>query len=415
MISIIFLEKNTIYDADGEDRIIFAADNIDAGKFERADNPEDGSSNSIWQSTVRDEEGNSLMTAIRQGSSQDLQIHYKDDSVTIKNFFLSPNVQKEDGNWSALGITLNNQNPRNLPNKSNVGTNHQVHRFTHTYIASESSSLSRDEVAALRLKDAQSVTSSLKDDSLFNSNNGSVVAYLDAGNDVAYGGRGYDWLFGEEGNDILYGSALSARPAQYGEDEDRDYLVGGAGNDLIYGLDGDDIIYTEEDNSRGKKSSYLSTTNSNKRGDWASGGKGNDQIYGSENKDFLLGGEGSDVIRAGASDDVVIGDGNIFPNVKLHRLTDTIDEFTNGRLSSTVTGFVMRPQNLSFDENTDDVTKPPHLLNQNAWKVEIVDKEKGDYKVSHALNLRFDEPISSSAKNSVDYLYGGAGNDLIIG
>ncbi|XXQ67829.1 hypothetical protein ACKLNO_09435 [Neisseriaceae bacterium B1] len=416
-------DNDTIFDADASGQIIFS-DGVQAALFKRTSDQDN-----LWLGV--DASGNVIanLSATRVGNDLHLSYTYAEketindsgvevavdtpatEQPIIKDFFVT--AKNEDGQWSGLGIQLNKSEPSNIPNKSTIGTHSRVIRFSHEYLSNNDNNLSAEQLADNRVKAAKIVSGSLNDDNLFNGSNGSAVVYFDAGNDVAYGGRGYDWLFGEDGNDVLYGSALSIRPAQFSDNEDHDYLVGGLGNDLIYGVDGDDVIYTEDDNTRGKRASYLSNECSNQRGDWASGGKGNDQIYVGQNKDFLLGGEGNDIIRAGASDDVVVGDAHIFPNIKLQSFQTTIEEITN-KGQQTLAASLSRAQNLDFfNESVDVVTDTRHHTNQNAWTVQV-DKDNGQFTVAHALGLRFNETANESLAGT-DYLFGGAGNDLVIG
>lgn len=146
------------------------------------------------------------------------------------------------------------------------------------------------------------------------------------GNDRVYGGAGADELYGGEGNDYLYVDGDDT-VIQGGDGVDRVYVQGSDGVDLnladsevehaygaggndaldgsglttntsIYGRDGDDEITggSGNDNVRGDAGS-----------DTVDGGTGNDRAYGGDGADTVSGGDGADRVYGDAGDDIVDG------------------------------------------------------------------------------------------------------------
>ena len=135
-------------------------------------------------------------------------------------------------------------------------------------------------------------------DAVLNGGPGNDRVHGEAGNDDLYGGTGNDKLYGGSGNDELDGRAGA------------DYLGGGAGNDhAIYwnrtksvtaNLDG-----KANDGEKGEKDTIATDVENL----W--GGSGNDTLTGNARVNYIEGWGGKDVIRGGASHDLLSAGGNL--------------------------------------------------------------------------------------------------------
>ncbi|NEQ47521.1 MAG: hypothetical protein F6K00_29855 [Leptolyngbya sp. SIOISBB] len=103
----------------------------------------------------------------------------------------------------------------------------------------------------------------------------STEIYTNDGDDSVSGSLGNDQLGGGAGNDTLEGSA------------GRDWLSGSSGDDLIKGGDGDDIGH------------YFGYVNGANRFAGLYGGEGNDTLEGGEGNDYLDPGQGVEVVSGG--------------------------------------------------------------------------------------------------------------------
>lgn len=152
----------------------------------------------------------------------------------------------------------------------------------------------------------------------YDSEVGSEIVEVGAGNDVLYGEEGDDLIKGGAGNDYLDGGV--------GDDTleggvGNDTLVGGDGNDDLYGNDGDDKIlfgngddYVEGgagndfiDDIEGAVGNGNDTILAGEGDDTVYAGNGNDEIYGNEGKDLLFGEDGNDTILGGDDNDTIYG------------------------------------------------------------------------------------------------------------
>ncbi|MET4129631.1 Hint domain-containing protein [Roseovarius sp. MBR-6] len=119
--------------------------------------------------------------------------------------------------------------------------------------------------------------------------------------DEIEGGRGNDSIFGESGNDTINaGAPLSDTPlpdlgfpglfpADADPENDRDFVDGGDGDDVITTGDDADTIFGGAGN------------------DFIDGGIDADEIDGGDGNDTIIGGEGSDTIFGGRGDDLIYG------------------------------------------------------------------------------------------------------------
>ncbi len=131
------------------------------------------------------------------------------------------------------------------------------------------------------------------------SGDGNDEVYGDEGNDTITDTEGSDTVYGGDGNDVIDTSNGSdplpdlAYPGLWAADadpnDDKDFVDGGTGDDVIStGDDADSIIG--------------GTGN-----DTIDGGIDADTIDGGEGNDVIIGGEGSDIIDGGAGDDLIYG------------------------------------------------------------------------------------------------------------
>ena len=142
------------------------------------------------------------------------------------------------------------------------------------------------------------------------------------GDDVIIGSEGNDSLFGGQGNDTIYGGLDPSFPdavnipddgfgAPFGPDPDpennKDFIDGGAGDDVIFGQDDDDTILGGTGND---------TIDGGVDDDSISGGAGDDSLLGDHGDDFiqgnfgddtLVGGRGSDTLEGNGDNDLIIG------------------------------------------------------------------------------------------------------------
>lgn len=168
-----------------------------------------------------------------------------------------------------------------------------------------------------------SVDAGLGDDRIFGGTGADTISgnvgndWIDGGqgNDTLFGGDGRDTVYGGNGNDVIDTSAgLTAgspdvgypfqTPAPgfgnpfpfpgYAADDDpfndRDFVSGGAGNDVIRTGDDNDTVYGDSGNDR---------INAGYDDDLVFGGAGNDVLEGAEGNDVLDGGDGDDLIYGG--------------------------------------------------------------------------------------------------------------------
>lgn len=278
-----------------------------------------------------------------------------------------------------------------------------------------------------RLSHARKQLGSHSDDMMLNTLNGSAVAFLGDGNDVAYGGYGYDWIYGESGNDILLGSSLAAlnsRPQQYGQNGkeknvptgllDRDYLVGGSGSDLIFGIDGDDIIYTDEDGTNGKTAGHLLPEN---------------KVLSALRGDLAAGGKGNDHIYGSVARDLLTGGAGrdtIFGGAGDDVLIGDGELFPDIKRSLQVSAEEIIMTNMRDTTTNNTVWRVQHLpfdaqtdkvtdlKHQNNQNAWDFRIENGEYIYESAITKRFNEHRVKTGGDD-DLLFGGEGNDLLIG
>ncbi|OBX88455.1 putative Ig domain-containing protein [Moraxella nonliquefaciens] len=411
-------DHDTIFDADGKGRILFDNKPLPTDFILKQ------GLSGIWE--AKDSAGNVLYTAYRIGD--DLSIHDTKvpDVARIKDFFLT--ATQQDTTYSALSIILGDS-------QADIDKNRT---YTIKAIDGFLSHIGTGAFPAQYLD----IYGSNKTDTIFGT--GRKYLNIDAGDghDLIFGGNMADVIRGGAGNDVISGSPIyyELRDPTDPEipKEDHDLLIGGLGNDLISAGIGDDIIWVDHEyKSNGKTpihtdSNNPNNTHNNKKGDWALGGRGDDVIHGGANQDFLQGGADSDIIYGGGGDDVILGDGYVRFGVKsvsivhndtvIHtptligvhplvpvfmNLTPTIIPankptieygYTNGKYLETRLG--------------NEYIRDAKTFN---WQLQI-DADKGDYTITphEEVKLSYDKHAFES-KHANDTLYGGAGDDLVIG
>ena len=183
--------------------------------------------------------------------------------------------------------------------------------------------------------------------------------YDSAGSDLIQSGGGADRIDASRGgaDRIEAGAGRDSVAAGAGDD----LVLGGAEADILEGQAGNDRLYADAETSTAEALALgLSQSASGAQGDWINGGAGDDVLVAGLDNDALFGGAGEDLLIGGAGDDVLDGDDDYTATEPDWRVTETGNPF-------------------------DRYFAP--IQNNNT------------------------EPMSGAA----DVLYGGAGNDLLLG
>lgn len=418
------LDHDTIIDSDMSGRVYF--EKGFNGKFIQAKSFTALSTN-VWLSTDNKKQIYGEILATREGNH--LTLITGGHSVVINDFFKLGKKDKKSGTWRGLDMVLENATPQTITQNDTPQKKHTLFRYTHDYINKLPENATNAQHDTARFQAAVKHSGSDLDDMLMNVQNGSAVVHFNGGNDWAYGGYGYDWLFGGLGNDILIGSALVAlkgRPEIYGNGSsgkekyvpsdllDRDYLVGGAGSDLIFGVDGNDTIFTDEDGSQtGTKAGHLLPEHKT-----ISTQRG-DLAAGGNGNDTIYGSQMRDLLSGGAGTDVIYGGAGrdvLVGDGEFFPDIKRIGSTSGNELNDKNTsglGNVYIVQHLDFDPSKDKITDAKHANNQNAWDFQINNKTH-QFSYESAVAIRFKEHAVKVGGMS-DYLFGGTGHDLLIG
>lgn len=418
------LDHDTIIDSDMSGRVYF--EKGFNGKFIQAKSFTALSTN-VWLSTDNKKQIYGEILATREGNH--LTLITGNHSVVINDFFKLGKKDKKSGTWRGLDMVLENATPQTITQNDTPQKNHTLFRYTHDYINKLPEKATSAQHDAARFQAAVKHSGSDLDDMLMNVQNGSAVVHFNGGNDWAYGGFGYDWLFGGLGNDMLIGSALVAlkgRPEIYGNGSsgkekyvpsdllDRDYLVGGAGSDLIFGVDGNDTIFTDEDGSQtGTKAGHLLPEHKT-----ISTQRG-DLAAGGNGNDTIYGSQMRDLLSGGAGTDVIHGGAGRDVLVGDGEFFPDIKRGLSVAATeindkgNTSPSTISRVQHLDFDPSKDKITDAKHANNQNAWDFQINNKTH-QFSYESAVAIRFKEHAVKVGGMS-DYLFGGTGHDLLIG
>ena len=201
-------------------------------------------------------------------------------------------------------------------------------------------------------------------------------------------------LYGGEGNDTIIGSSGSNKIYAY---EGNDTVNAGSGNDTVYGGAGHDKLYGESGN------------------DTLIGGEGNDKLYGERSNDILDGGTGNDYLNGDEENDTYI-----------YRRGDGSDVIQEDDIKGDDTD-ILRLEDLNKEDIADIIKSGNHLT----IKFKDTDTVSGD-------QIRFNDWFRTHSDNKYNKkiegiefadgskwttgsiesrinLYGGEGNDTIIG
>lgn len=155
--------------------------------------------------------------------------------------------------------------------------------------------------------DIENVIAGNNPDKIFGGYVGNAIFGM-GGNDTLVGYSGGDVISGGDNDDVIYDlwwdAEMGTRPT--GLTADNDALFGDAGNDTIYGQDGFNFLLGGE----GNDTIYISESSSGTVGGGiAFGDKGNDKIYlgSSTNVKIAIDGEGVDSIHGGNLSDTIFG------------------------------------------------------------------------------------------------------------
>lgn len=173
------------------------------------------------------------------------------------------------------------------------------------------------------------------------------------GDDSIDGGNGNDLIFGYRGDDTLQGGPGS------------DALDGGIGDDVLYGGIGEDVLV---------------------------GAAGNDQLFGGANDDALIGGAGDDTLEGGNGDDILVGSTGA-DQMYGGNGNDIIDGVTPNSATSMTSGLEEFRADLTSDLRTQ-------------ISPDVTDADIGRF---------LDDIVSAEGTQAPDGLYGGAGQDSLVG
>lgn len=232
--------------------------------------------------------------------------------------------------------------------------------------------------------------------------NDSVDAGL--GDDVVFGGNGADTLAGNVGDDLLDGG------------QGNDTLFGGAGSDSVFGGNGQDVIDTSDDTNPGAPDvgypfqtpapgsgnpfpfpGYAADDDPFDDRDFVSGGAGDDIIRTGDDNDTIYGDSGNDRINAGFDDDLVFGGaGN-----DVIEGAEGNDRIDGGEGDDLIFGGLENPI-------ADLVSFPDDAPDANGFQ-DLVPENNGDVIFGGAGN------DTIFGQDDDDTIFGGAGDDMLFG
>ena len=157
------------------------------------------------------------------------------------------------------------------------------------------------------------IVGSRRNDYLTGSEHRDWIETGDGATNLVFGYGGDDDIRGGTGMDYIRAGRQGRLAAGQ---TDNDQVEGGGNSDVLYGGAGADSLYgglIGEDIERPGQE--------NQAGDWIAGEEGADHITGSGSRDFLFGGSHGDTIRAGAGDDLILGDGHYQIRLQTQTLT----------------------------------------------------------------------------------------------
>jgi len=207
------------------------------------------------------------------------------------------------------------------------------------------------------------------------------------GNDGMSGGGGSDYMEGDAGNDVLHGDGASdVLFGGLGDDQlnggaANDYLIGGSGHDRMSGDAGDDWMWGDATNQYpvGYTDPVRYTIA------FANTNRGHDVMYGGDGSDIMLAGNGNDLARGDDGADVVIGG-------------------AGGDVLAGANGADVVLGDWRFRADEDP---------RAAGQLELLDARLTAVLLADVLDPVEPEPVPHPNFN--DFIYGGPGNDILLG
>jgi Ca2+-binding RTX toxin-like protein len=171
-----------------------------------------------------------------------------------------------------------------------------------------------------------------------------------------------------------------------------DFLLGGAGADKLEGGGKDDTLIGEA----GADSLYGGVGY-----DLMAGGAGNDLLIGGRGYDFLIGGAGDDTLQGGPGNDTLVG-------------SSGADKLEGGAGADLISGYDFSSDSTALSINM--VMNSP--ADATAMQQELLNDLRGAFgaRITSDVASRFTAALSSADTNNADdQLFGGLGNDTILG
>lgn len=204
------------------------------------------------------------------------------------------------------------------------------------------------------------------------------------------------YYYGTESNDNIY-----ANRSQNEIGYEDDYIYGGAGNDVISGSAGDDSLYGElgEDTLRGENGDDVLT-----------GGIDNDKLHGGAGNDTYIVNlnDGLDTIYdSSGMDCIVFGEGILPEQIKVTRNIDNL------YLTNVISGDCLTVRNYFFSDKYN--LERIEFADGTVWRnVDIQERARYYYGTEADDNISaYDNNKGTSRED--DYIYAGAGNDVLRG
>lgn len=253
--------------------------------------------------------------------------------------------------------------------------------------------------------------------------------YDGIGNDELYGYGGDDILDAYRGGDNLLdgGDGIDWIVAESGSDT----LIGGNGSDRLFGGAGDDRLYADEQIADEQIFVVNEVDNgAAERGSLLSGEYDNDFLIGGVSLDLLLGGTGKDTLLGGAGDDVLYGDSFVSWSSRDWNFTrrvefDAVENVTEYWVDFVGMGTVVLGETGQEGDFLYGGAGNDWLLGQNGQ--DYLDGSIGNDVLFGGRDSDFlqggtgddvitgDAGITPTGLDGDDYLAGGSGNDSLIG
>lgn len=221
-------DHDTIYDSDGDGRLIFGGKNLPSVFIEQ--------STGLW--LAKDDKDNITHSAIKSGKDLIIASENNQHTATIKNFF--DIASNDQGVITALSVNLATEDNKEHAQKNAT-----------TFLDIDSKTSAVVYVGNPKTKLHITGSDDHRGDLYFGHGFAQkITLYANAGNDTIYGGLQGDELYGGAGNDIIFGTSpmFDSNPTN-APANDHDTIVGGQGSDLLNGGVGEDTIYADDKDS----------------------------------------------------------------------------------------------------------------------------------------------------------------------